>query len=158
MNKKDIELFKQAVKDKGIVLFQAEEYKYGDLVIPFAAEILGISIEKQICRVVQIRKEIGQFGSDLFFVRHADGDLFVWENQHFYKVKEKYIQQIETVYNQHDAIEIDDDKPDVGYRYSGNKEFIKGFIIPSPYPADHVTPMKAVQAGIKSRIEDIINS
>lgn len=51
----------------------------GDLVIPFAAEILGIPIEKQICRVVQIRKEIGQFGSDLFFVRHADGDLFVWD-------------------------------------------------------------------------------
>ncbi len=158
MNKKDIELFKQAVKDKGIVLFQAEEYKYGDLVIPFAAEILGIPIEKQICRVVQIRKEIGQFGSDLFFVRHADGDLFVWENQHFYKVKEKYIRRIETIYNQHDAIEIDDDKPDVGYRYSRNNEFIKGFIIPSPYQADHVTPMKAMQEGIKEKIKEIINS
>lgn len=157
MNKKDLKLFQKAIKDKGNLLFDAEEYKYGDLVIPFAAKILGVPIEKQICRVVQIRKEIGLFGSDLFFVRHADGDLFVWENQHFYKVKEKYIRQIETVYNQHGAIEVDDDKPDVGYRYSGNKEFIKGFIIPSPYLADHITPMKALQVEIKNRIEAIIS-
>jgi len=158
MNKNYIELFKQAIKDKGSILLNAEDYHYGDFIIPFAADFLGIPVERQICRVVQIRKEAGQFGSDKFFVRHADRSLLVWENQHFYKVKEKYISQIETVYNQHDAIEVDDDKPDVGYRGVGEEDFVLGFIVPSPYPADHVTPMKAVQAGIKEKISEIINS
>ncbi|MEG1290434.1 MAG: hypothetical protein RSE25_09425 [Bacteroidales bacterium] len=158
MNKKELELLEKAIKDKGEILMNAEDYHYGDFIIPFAAEFLGITVERQICRVVQIRKEIGQFGSDKFFVRHADGSLLVWENQHFYKVKEEYTSQIETLYNQHDAIEIDDDKPDVGYRDIGEKDFILGFIVPSPYSADHVTPMKAVQAGIKEKIREIINS
>ena len=160
MNKKDLELFQKAIKDKGGILLQAEEYKYGDLVIPFAAEILGVPVEEQICRVVQIRKEIGAFGSDFFLVRHAEGSLRAWENRRFYKVKEKYVDQIETIYNRYDAIEIDDDEPgkNVGYRYPGDDEFIKGFIIPSPYSEDHITPMKALHTQIKDEIQKIINS
>lgn len=77
----------------------------------------------------------------------------------FHKVKPEYIQKIQTVYNRHDAIEIDDDEPgkSIGYNYQGNEEYITGFIIPSPYPADHVTPMKKVKAGIRQQIKRIMN-
>lgn len=155
MKKNEIAILQEAANDKGKLLFKAEDYQYGELVIPCFAGALNVPIERQICRVVQIRKEIGQFGSDLFFVRHADGSLMVWENQSFFRVKEKYVSRIETIYNQYDAIEIDDDEPgkSIGYNYQGNKEFIKGFIIPSPYSKDHMTPMKRVKAGIKENIE-----
>lgn len=160
MEKKEIAVLQEAIDDKGEYLFNTEDYQYGILVIPCFAAALNVPIERQICRVVQIRKEIGQFGSDLFFVRHADGSLMVWENQSFFKVREKYVSGIEAIYNLYDAIEIDDDEPGkgIGYNYSGNKEYVKGFIVPSPYPEDHVTPMKAVKEGIKSRIQEVVNS
>lgn len=155
MDKIELEVFREAIDDKGELLFEAEDYQYGILVIPCFAAALNIPLDRQICRVVQIRKEIGQFGSDLFLVRHTDGSLMVWENQSFFKVKEKYTSQIEAIYNQHDAIEIDDDEPgkSIGYNYPGNKEFIKGFIIPSPYPEGHMTPMKQVKEDILENIE-----
>ena len=156
INKNNFEIFQKAIKDKGGIIMKAEDYHYGDFVIPFAADLLGIPIERQICRVVQIRKEIGEFGSDKLFVRHLDHSLFVWENQHFYKVKEKYVSQIETIYNYHDAIVVDDDKPDIGYRDVGAKDFVIGFIIPSPYPTDYVTPMKSLHTQIKNEIQKII--
>lgn len=92
--------------------------------------MFNIPVEHQVCRVVQIRKEIGQFGSDMFFVRHADGSLVIWENQMFHKVKPEYIQKIQTVYNRPDAIEIDDDRTRKEYRLQlpGNEEYITGFI------------------------------
>lgn len=159
LSEKDLDILRRAVADKGDILLDAGDYHYGEFVIPCRVKMFNIPVEHQVCRVVQIRKEIGQFGSDLFFVRHADGILTVWENQSFHKVKPEYIRKIQTVYNRHDAIEIDDDEPgkSIGYNYPGNEEYITGFIIPSPYPADHVTPMKKVKAGIRQQIERIMN-
>lgn len=159
MNKNDLELYQQAIKDKDNLCQKAEEFQYGDFVTPFTANmVLKLPMERQIGRVVQIRKEVGAFGSDNFFLRHANGNLIVWENECFFKIKKKYAERLETLYNRCDAIEIDDDKPDIGYRGVGEKVFTVGFIIPSPYPADYVTPMKAVQVGIKEKIREIINS
>lgn len=155
MEKREIAILQEAIEDKGKLLFKAEDYEYGIFVIPCFAQVLKLPIERQICRIVQIRKEIGLFGSDLFFARHAEGSLIVWENQSFFRVKEKYVSGIEVIYNQYDSIEIDDDEPgkSIGYNYSGNQEYLKGFIIPSPYPEDHMTPMKEVKAGIIENIE-----
>lgn len=157
MKKREIAVLQEAIDDKGGLLFKSEDYQYGVFVIPCFANALNVPIERQICRVVQIRKEIGQFGSDLFFVRHADGSLMVWENQSFFRVKEKYVGEIETIYNLHDSIEIDDDEPgkNIGYNYPGNEDFLKGFIIPSPYPEDHVTPMRDIKAKIIDKIETL---
>jgi hypothetical protein len=41
---------------------------------------LGIPIEKRTGRLVQIRKGVGAFGSDIYFLRLRDGGLFTWEN------------------------------------------------------------------------------
>lgn len=42
--------------------------------------MLGVPIEKRTGRVVQIRKGVGAFGSDIYLLRLRDGSLMAFEN------------------------------------------------------------------------------
>lgn len=50
---------------------------------------LGVPVEKRTGRLVQIRKGVGAFGSDIYMIRLRDGKLFTWENVMMRHVNDK---------------------------------------------------------------------
>ena len=50
---------------------------------------MGGSPERRIGFCVQIRKNSGQFGSDMVFIRHPDGGLVTHENQSYFAMTEE---------------------------------------------------------------------
>ena len=50
---------------------------------------LGGASYKMVGYCVQVRKNSGQFGSDMIFLRHFDGRLVTHENQSFYSLTEE---------------------------------------------------------------------
>lgn len=58
------------------------EYSYSGYTFEFnePVEILFTFEKDNIGRLVQVRKKVGQFGSDVYFVRMRDGSLSSFEN------------------------------------------------------------------------------
>ena len=54
------------------------EFRFNDYVI--IESLIGVSDEDRVGRLVQVRKCCGQFGSDVFLVRLANGKLATFEN------------------------------------------------------------------------------
>lgn len=61
-----------------IYTHQGKRYAFNDLVVMEC--VIGIPDERRIGRLVQVRKGVGQFGSDLYFIRLRDGGLVTFEN------------------------------------------------------------------------------
>lgn len=149
-------LYTKIISNKGAYKHSFNENDYGKYLIPCFAEML-VPLKQSVCRVVQVRKEIGAFGSDLVFVRCQDGTLMPWENQSFFEVRSEYIQELNNLFAEVNEWDDTDEAKEMGYRYPGNPEFVSGFIIQSPYPEDHITPMKQVKADIFNKLDEIIN-
>lgn len=156
--KKEIaELYKSILSDKGGYKDSFTEKDFGMYLIPCFAKML-VPLDQSVCRVVQVREEIGAFGSDLVFVRCVDGTLMPWENQSFFKVKEKYIEQLNIFFADVNEWDDTDEGKALGYNYPDNKENVVGFIIPSPHGDDYISPTKAIKGAICDKLMDIVNS
>lgn len=158
MGKKDeiYDLYKKILSDKGCYKDSFRDSDYGIYLIPCWAEIL-VPLERSVCRVVQVREEIGAFGSDMVFVRCSDGTLMPWENQSFFEVKEEYIPQLETIFSEVNEWDDNEEGRALGYNYPDNKENVVGFIIPSPHGDDYVSPTKAIKTAIFKKLDNIVN-
>lgn len=154
----ELELFNQVITDKGDMILDSSEYNHGDLVITAYADLLGIPVDRQIGRLVQIREEAGAFGSDLFLIRNAEGTLSAWENTHFYRVKDKYTKAIMDIYEKYDNIQSDNSEEgrNMGYRVYEEDKYVKGFLIPSSREDGYVSPTKAIKESIKGAIKELI--
>lgn len=153
----ELALYNQVIADKGDIVLDSSEYNHGDLVITAYAELLGIPVDRQIGRLVQIREEAGAFGSDLFFIRNVEGTLSAWENTHFYMVKDKYTKAIMDIYQKYDNIQSDDSEEGraLGYRAYGEDEYVKGFLIPSSREDGYIAPIKAVRGAILDKLNNM---
>lgn len=67
-------------------LIDSGKIKQGQFVI--AAMVFPDNALIRVGYITQIRKGVGQFGSDLVFMRKADGKLIVHENQGFWQITE----------------------------------------------------------------------
>lgn len=150
-------LINQILSDKGEFVDEFNEGDFGMYAIPMDAPICVPFPTCQVVRIIQVRIEAGDFGSDLVFCREMDWTLRPWHNTAFFRVKSKYKEQLDSFFK--DTIEYDDSEKgkQTGYNYTGNRDNIVGFLIPSPYPEDHITPMKSVKASIYSKLDEIIN-
>lgn len=61
---------------------------------------------------VQVRKRVGQFGSDMVFLRHADGSLVVHENNCYCAMNEEQEALARSVFKS----QPEDEEYDLGYR------------------------------------------
>ncbi len=99
--------------------------------------------DNQFFRVVQIRLGCGQFGSHMYFLRHADGTLITAENQSFKKVPEQFVEDVESYFSLSNADEEEGYR--LGYSLNGGKHLEIGFIIEkSSTPASPNTPFSLV--------------
>lgn len=110
--------------------------------------IQGSEPEKRIGRLIQVRLEVGDFGSDAVFLRHSDGSLSVHTNQCFFLIPDEYIKEIEFDFESEDTI-------DTEYT-QGHENPEIGFIIPSPIKDGESTPMRDIKNALYNRISDYI--
>jgi len=104
----------------------------------------------KIGRVVQVRLESGQFGSDTVFLRHANDSLTTHENQAFWKVPGEFKSYLDECFK--DAY-VDDP---IEYEYTIGKELPeKGFIVSSTVPEGESTPMRDIKASLHKSISKL---
>lgn len=102
-------------------------------------------------RVMQVRLEAGEFGSDLVLIRHADGTLGSHENQCFFRVKDEFLPELKSMFK--DSYEHD--SASVEYTIC-NKNPETGFIIPSPYGPEEYTPMREVRSALYNKFDELL--
>lgn len=152
------DLVKQIIDDHGEWFMEFTEDDFGIYAIPTFAGMLGMPLMSHVVRIIQVRKEIGAFGSDLVFCRLMDWTIQPWENTSFFRVKAKYKAKLDAWFK--DTIEYDDSEvgKKTGYNHPEDRTNISGFIIQSPFTDDHVTPMKSIKIAISDAIDEIINN
>lgn len=100
------------------------DVNFGDFLISGMTQ----SGTQMIGYVVQIRKKWGAFGSDMFLIRHPDGDLIRHENQSFWKLTEDQIQKVRPYFD----ITVPESElkanPDIQYTLESDQA-MSGFII-----------------------------
>jgi hypothetical protein len=132
------------------------ESDYGKYVIT-GMQAEPSNVNTRIGKLLQVRLEDGIYGSDCVFLRHLDGSLIPHENQAFFRVRDEYIDFMDSIYNEmyskYDEESIDSIQ--TSYTKSGFKEPEIGFIIPSKFSADDHTPMRLIKASIASKINGI---
>lgn len=100
------------------------EVRYGDYVVS------GINTEgvQVIGYVVQIRKNWGAFGSDMFFIRERTGQLYTHENQSFWILTREQVALIDKFFGGYTPEKEIEFNPNILYTILGKHEE-RGFII-----------------------------
>jgi hypothetical protein len=106
----------------------------------------------RVGRVVQVRLEDGDFGSDTVFLRHSNGNLQMHTNNFYEKVNPLLISALDKMYKTNGVYW---DQPGESYT-KGGKFKRKGFIIKSKVKPGETTPMREVRKGIMENLERII--
>ena len=115
---------------------EKRQFKFNDHVV--AEMVFGLSDSQRSGRLVQVRKKVGAFGMDAYFIRNGDGTLRVIENVMIRHADDKEFEDAFYVSNgqnppniPHQPInEIDSTKE--AYSYHNNQFPEVGFIIESP--------------------------
>ncbi|UKA04888.1 hypothetical protein [Photobacterium damselae] len=120
-------LFEQICDAENQLFICGDLPAYGQIVR--SGPIMGAqyNFDNTIGYVVQIRKELGQFGSDQYLVRHCDGSLRVHENQSFHSVPEDLADQAISFFAQTPDKEGGDTEYTIGDKFPET-----GFIIEPP--------------------------
>jgi hypothetical protein len=108
---------------------------------------LGPPKEYMIGKLVQVRLEAGEYGSDMVLLRHADNVLMRHENQSFYRIDSKFYPELDILFK-----DINKDSIDTEYTIAGGEQPKTGFIIPSEIPDGQSTPMRDIYAAVTYEI------
>jgi hypothetical protein len=105
----------------------------------------------RVGRVVQVRLEAGDYGSDCVLLRHKDNLLVPHTNQCFWLIPDRFKDYLDEIFK-----DAQSDKPDE-YTYTlQEKEPKKGFIIKSPFKRGESTPMRDIKKAIANKLEEIL--
>lgn len=110
-------------------------FKFNDHVV--VEMLIGVPDEQRVGRLVQVRKGVGSFGSDLLFIRRRDGSLCTFENVMIRHVGDKDFEQAFYLSNGGRPPATPemppDDADDEGQVYSIRDQWPeKGFIVEHP--------------------------
>jgi len=98
---------------------------------------------------VQVRKGAGAFGSDIVFMRDANGDLSTWENQGFLILNEDQLSVIESHFEEY----LEEDKEYKGECTIDGEYPETGWIIYKPKSMPHKS--SSVEITIKDKADNI---
>jgi len=105
----------------------------------------------RVGRVVQVRIEAGEYGSDCVLLRHKDDVLTPHENQSFWLIPDKFKDYLDEIFKD----TFLDDSDEYPYTLQGTKSE-KGFIIESPLKDDESSPMHDIKKAIYGELNKII--
>jgi len=147
MKKSEItKLLNQIVDDKGMMIRNFTDADHGKYLIT-GPQAGNNGVDKYVGRIVQARKEAGEWGSDIIFLRHYNS-LMMHENQFFFLVKEKYFAQLDELFKDTFTDVIGE-----SYTMNGVEETREtGFIIPSKIKAGETTPLREVRKKISDAL------
>jgi hypothetical protein len=115
---------------------EKREFKFNDHVV--VEMVFGLTDSQRSGRLVQVRKNVGAFGSDVYFIRNADETLRTFENVMIRHVNDKNFEEAFYVSNGSNPPNIpfqpinDIDTIKTAYSYANNQYPEVGFIIKSP--------------------------
>jgi hypothetical protein len=112
---------------------------------------LGPEEEYRVGRLVQVRIEAGEFGSDMVLLRHFDNTLMRHENQSFHSISEMFTKELDKLFSS-----VDKDRVTTEYTIANGEQPETGFIIPSKIPEGESTPMRGVMAACRCQIAKLI--
>lgn len=128
MNQHARDIFEEVLQERTKNLF------LGVSNYPYPGQFLSIDhadapLEKMIGYCVQIRKGVGYLGSDVYFLRHYDGNIVTHENQGFYALTTKQEDQVRALFivlpeeeDSHSVYTIQNGQfPETGFMIEKNK-------------------------------------
>lgn len=119
MQQKIEEILRQSAGERPVL--RSQNISYGQF-IETGPQRGGVIQSIGYC--VQIRKGVGVYGTDIVFLRHADGRLVTHENQFFFALGDEQVEQAKVLF---DCLPADEEAP-LGYGdCNGVREV--GFII-----------------------------
>ena len=110
------------------------------------------STDTRIGRVVQIRLEDGQFGSDTVLLRHCNNSLISHQNQCFYRVPGNKKEYLDKIFKKVHLDAADKEE----YGIAGEDGYV-GFIKPSSVKEGASTPMRDIKRQLYNRIDERLN-
>lgn len=134
------QIFNEIINNHGDIIHKWSESDFGTFVST-GIQVGTVNPLMYVGRIVQVRLEAGEFGSDLVLIRYADGTLGSHENQCFFRVKDEFLPELKTMFE--DSFE--QDSSSVEYTIC-NRLPKTGFIIPSPFGSNDHTPMRDERA------------
>ena len=134
------QIFNEIINNHGDIIHKWSESDFGTFVST-GIQVGTVNPLMYVGRIVQVRLEAGEFGSDLVLIRYADGTLGSHENQCFFRVKDEFLPELKTMFE--DSFE--QDSSSVEYTIC-NRLPKTGFIIPSPFGSNGHTPMRDERA------------
>lgn len=105
----------------------------------------------RVGRVVQVRLEDGDYGSDCVLLRHKDDSLVPHTNQSFWLIPDEFKSYLDEIFKE---VYLDD-SDEIFYTLQGKKKK-KGFIIKSPIKKNQSTPMRDIKRAISNKIDEIV--
>lgn len=123
------------------------ESDFGKYVITW----LGPPHNYMVGRLVQVRLEAGEFGSDMVLLRQYDNVLMRHENQSFYRVHEKYHNELDELFK-----DTDQDSTEITYTIAKGELPETGFIISSKIKDGESTPMRDIKKSLYNKIGELI--
>ncbi len=143
------------INDKGKLINSFTENDFGKYVIT-GIQAGNQPMVKYLGRLIQVRLEAGDFGSDTVFLRHPDASLGTHANQCFFRVKEKYYKELDGIYT--NMFDVDDADNPYEFEYTIAGEFPeKGFIVPSKVKEGETTPMRDIKGKIMNQLNNLSN-
>lgn len=127
-----------------------QEYKNKYVITGFIQGKENIA-QNRVGRLVQVRLEAGDYGSDCILLRHSDDVLTPHENQSFSLIPDKFKDYLDECFK--DTFEDDADK--ISYTIQMKKR-AKGFIVKSKIKKGQSTPMRNIKNLICNKIDEII--
>lgn len=104
----------------------------------------------RVGKVVQVRLEDGDYGSDCVLLRHKDNTLSPHVNQSFWLIHDKFKDYLDEIFKD---VYLDD-SDEYAYTLQGTKSE-KGFIIKSKLKDDESSPMRDIKKLITNKLNDI---
>lgn len=114
---------------------EKRQFKFNDHVV--AEMVFGLTDSQRSGRLVQVRKKVGAFGTDAYFIRNSDGTLRVVENVMIRHADDKEFEDAFYVSNGQNPPDIphqpinEIDSTNEAYSYHNNQFPEVGFIIES---------------------------
>ncbi|MEC5166340.1 hypothetical protein RCH18_002079 [Flavobacterium sp. PL11] len=103
----------------------------------------------RVGKVVQVRIDAGDYGSDCVLLRHKDDTLTPHENQSFWLIPDKFNDYLDEIFK--DVSE--DDSDNYAYTLQGTRSE-KGFIIKSTLKDDEPSPMRDIKKAILNKLNE----
>ena len=111
----------------------------------------GVGVDMRVGRVVQVRLESGDFGSDNILLRHCTDLLQQHTNQSFCLIPNKFTSYLDECFK--DTYLDDSDKYE--YTLGEGRAPEKGFIIKSKIKDGENTPMRDIKNAIYNKISEL---